>query len=346
MPSPFVTCPTTAVCGAAVPRGQPAQVCGGHQHFRDGDGPAVRTAFERCTAGVAAQQRSSISAELCSFITNIRQALQLTAILLRAPCRFEGVEREPAPSDDAEGGSEGEPPADDSAPASRVRQRYEKAAREKQRTAEHESPARRKEQASQTQVWGRSGAEQLCSSAPNKALRLPASECAGLPASLNRHDPAPLSLCRNMPPQRRWPKPTSAAPFPPSLCPTSGGGCIAGVQRQGVKRGHNKLCLRGVHGAHAACFLFKRPAPLRPTPRLACCPVPCSVYLDQVERDLLSALDRLMREETWQPLSADLPVRLGNQDGIGTPLGGCARGESVHLCRGLLGAACRTGQHA
>lgn len=33
-----------------------------------------------------------------------------------------------------------------------------------------------------------------------------------------------------------------------------------------------------------------------------------SVYLEQVERDLMSALDRLLREETWQPLSADLPV--------------------------------------
>lgn len=36
--------------------------------------------------------------------------------------------------------------------------------------------------------------------------------------------------------------------------------------------------------------------------------LPRSVYMDQVERDLMSTLDRLMREETWQPLSADLPV--------------------------------------
>ncbi|KAL4452083.1 hypothetical protein ABPG75_007745 [Micractinium tetrahymenae] len=32
------------------------------------------------------------------------------------------------------------------------------------------------------------------------------------------------------------------------------------------------------------------------------------VYLDQVERDLMASLERLMREESWQPLSADLPV--------------------------------------
>lgn len=30
--------------------------------------------------------------------------------------------------------------------------------------------------------------------------------------------------------------------------------------------------------------------------------------MEQVERDLMATLERLMREETWQPLSADLPV--------------------------------------
>ncbi len=48
-------------------------------------------------------------------------------------------------------------------------------------------------------------------------------------------------------------------------------------------------------------------------PSLSSCPscprpLPHSVYMEQVERDLMSTLDRLMREESWQPLSADLPV--------------------------------------
>lgn len=42
------------------------------------------------------------------------------------------------------------------------------------------------------------------------------------------------------------------------------------------------------------------------------CPVflvcTCRVYVEQVERELMWALDQMMKEETWQPLSADLPV--------------------------------------
>jgi len=30
--------------------------------------------------------------------------------------------------------------------------------------------------------------------------------------------------------------------------------------------------------------------------------------MEQVERDLMGGLERLMREEKWQPLSSDLPV--------------------------------------
>lgn len=64
--------------------------------------------------------------------------------------RFEGaVERDTTGSEEAEaGGAGGELPADDSSPASRVRARCEKLARERQRAAESESPERRKEQAS------------------------------------------------------------------------------------------------------------------------------------------------------------------------------------------------------
>jgi hypothetical protein len=69
--------------------------------------------------------------------------------------RFEGAaaaERHPSSSEEAEAGGGGEggggggAHADDSSPASRVRQRYEKLARERQRVPEHESPERRKEQ--------------------------------------------------------------------------------------------------------------------------------------------------------------------------------------------------------
>lgn len=67
----------------------------------------------------------------------------------------------------------------------------------------------------------------------------------------------------------------------------------------------HSLCttaLRSHAPVHSFCFQSPTHPPTLSLP-------PCfSVYMDQVERDLMATLDRLMREETWQPLSADLPV--------------------------------------
>lgn len=89
------------------------------------------------------------SAELPQQVDNLLKAVEATNIFESEMARrFEGaVDREPSSSEDAEVGADGgAATADDSTPASRVRQRYEKLAREKQRTAEGESPERRKEQ--------------------------------------------------------------------------------------------------------------------------------------------------------------------------------------------------------
>lgn len=86
------------------------------------------------------------SAELPSQVDALLKSVEATNIFeAEMARRFEGaVEREP--SEDADAGGGGDAPADDSTPASRVRQRYEKLAREKQRAVESESPERRKEQ--------------------------------------------------------------------------------------------------------------------------------------------------------------------------------------------------------
>ncbi|EFN54878.1 hypothetical protein CHLNCDRAFT_23940 [Chlorella variabilis] len=139
-------------------------------------------------------------------VDNLLKAVEATNIFESEMARrFEGaVDREPSSSEDAEVGADGgAATADDSTPASRVRQRYEKLAREKQRTAEGESPERRKEQHA-----------------------------------------------------------TSVA-----------------VAKTNFK------------GSISSVFV----------PYLG-------VYFEQVERDLMAALERLMREESWQPLSGDLRV--------------------------------------
>jgi hypothetical protein len=83
-------------------------------------------------------------------VDSLLKGVEATNIFEREMARrFEGVvDRELTSSEDAEGGAGGcaSGPADDSTPASLVRQRYEKLAREKQRTVEGVSPARRKEQ--------------------------------------------------------------------------------------------------------------------------------------------------------------------------------------------------------
>lgn len=57
----------------------------------------------------------------------------------------------------------------------------------------------------------------------------------------------------------------------------------------------------------------------------------CSCYLDEVERELLRGLDQMMRQETWQPLTAELKV---GKDGIFSPAtaGGAAAPASARSC--------------
>lgn len=90
------------------------------------------------------------SSELPQQVDSLLKGVEATNIFEREMARrFEGVvDRELTSSEDAEGGAGGgaSGPADDSTPASLVRQRYEKLAREKQRMVEGVSPARRKEQ--------------------------------------------------------------------------------------------------------------------------------------------------------------------------------------------------------
>eukprot|EP00887_Chlorella_sp_A99_P007688 scaffold20.g7688.t1 len=144
------------------------------------------------------------SGELAGQVDGLLKAVEATNIFeAEMARRFEGVSAAPEPSDDGEG-AEGGAGADDSTPASRVRARYERIARERQRAAEDASPERRKEQ---------------------------------------EHA-------------------TSAA-----VARTNFLGSISSV---------------------FAPYL--------------------SVYVEQVERELMWSLDQLMREETWQPLSTDLPV--------------------------------------
>lgn len=104
--------------------------------------------------------RLAQSAELPSQVDNLLKAVEATNIFESEMARrFEGASFEAeGSSDDMEGGGRGQgeggegggggggATADDSTPASRVRQRYEKLARERQRVGEHESPQRRKEQ--------------------------------------------------------------------------------------------------------------------------------------------------------------------------------------------------------
>lgn len=88
------------------------------------------------------------SAELPSQVDSLLKSVEATNIFeAEMARRFEGaVERDVSGSEEAEAGGAGEQPADDSSPASRVRARYERLARERQRAAESESPERRKEQ--------------------------------------------------------------------------------------------------------------------------------------------------------------------------------------------------------
>lgn len=92
------------------------------------------------------------SAELPSQVDSLLKSVEATNIFeAEMARRFEGaVERDTSGSEEAEAGGTGELPSDDSSPASRVRARYERLARERQRAAESESPERRKEQVG----WG------------------------------------------------------------------------------------------------------------------------------------------------------------------------------------------------
>ena len=91
------------------------------------------------------------AAELPSQVDSLLKSVEATNIFeAEMARRFEGaVERDASGSEEAEadgGDGGGERAADDSSPASRVRARYERLARERQRAAEGESPERRKEQ--------------------------------------------------------------------------------------------------------------------------------------------------------------------------------------------------------
>lgn len=91
--------------------------------------------------------------------------------------------------------------------------------------------------------------------------------------------------------------------------------------------------LRSHAPVHSFCCQISHssPHPLLP---------PCfSVYMDQVERDLMATLDRLMREETWQSLSADLPVLKSSNElvrqeaGAGMVQGAHSGSDSHTSCR-------------
>lgn len=110
------------------------------------------------------------SSELPQQVDSLLKGVEATNIFEREMARrFEGVvDRELTSSEDAEGGAGGgaSGPADDSTPASLVRQRYEKLAREKQRMVEGVSPARRKEQVRWAgggrDVWGATSGVHVC----------------------------------------------------------------------------------------------------------------------------------------------------------------------------------------
>lgn len=92
------------------------------------------------------------SAELAGQVDSLLKAVEATNIFESEMARrFEGAPvdlGDPSGSEEAE--AMGAPrPADDSTPASRVRARYERRARERQRATEGESPERRKEQVGQ-----------------------------------------------------------------------------------------------------------------------------------------------------------------------------------------------------
>lgn len=156
--------------------------------------------------------------------------------------------------------------------------------------------------------------------------------------------PLPLPTLRSTPRRQPWPGPTSRAASPQCFSPTCSecacsnwharrGSTVAeaawpepAALRCAANQGRTAplpALTRGASLPPASCTLH--PAPPY-SPPCAPPPHPPSVYLDHVEHDLMAGLERLMREESWQALSADLPVLRSR---CGTPGPGSQRSHSL-----------------
>lgn len=292
------------------------------------------------------------SAELPQQVDSLLKAVEATNIFeAEMARRFEGaIEAEPSgASEDAEEGSDsggGGGRQDDSRTATAVRQRYEKLARERHGVPEHVSPARRKEQVG----WTRLGSCCSIDQPAFMACHTAASDGLGSSLCVEGLPEEDRPVCHQ---QDQHSLRTGRLPCP--LLFHTGARHIGSRCQDHLQREHI-LCVPALpvvsSPARLACTARGRADGSRPAGlALACClPLAdtrlrtrmpahtrlptwlpaCSVYLDQAERDLMAGLERLMREEAWQPLSADLPVLRSRCGAAGSYPRRTRRGPGLH----------------